>query len=169
MKLNFSKDEFVDLLHLHLCSNYSFTIEQLEKYKALLDWKEVSTNKVMDWNYELLKQFEHYLDWKVLEKNAKVNKAVTLGLLFPNKVKPPKCQCSFDYEICECDNRNWHTGDWERGFLIKDNFSSVGSSQKDLIIQNIVNSIDELMLENFLLRNYIDNSLLNETGVNLID
>jgi hypothetical protein len=53
--------------------------------------------------------------------------------------------------------------------LNKDNFSSVGSSQKDLIIQKIVNSIDELMLENFLLRNYIGNSLLNETGVNLID
>lgn len=168
MKLNFSKDEFLNLLHLNLCACYQFNPDQLNKYKELLDWREISANTSIKWNYKMVKEFEFYLHWETLKVNKKVNQVMTLGLLFPDRVELPKCHCSFQYDFCECDNRNWHNGDWEKGLVKGDGFLPRGTGQH-WVIQNIVNSIDEVMLEDILLRDYIDNNLLVQNNINLID
>ena len=169
MELNFSKDEFLDLLHFNVCSCYAFNKRQLELYKEVLDWSQVSSNQVIDWNYDIIKEFENYLDWEFLKKNRKVNEVMTLGLLFPNRVELPKCHCSFQYDFCECDKRNWHNGDWERGFVRGDNFSTTGTSKTEWIIQKIVNSMDKSMLADVLLRDYIDSNLLIQNNINLTE
>ena len=169
MELNFSKDEFLDLLHFNVCSSYAFNTRQLELYKEVLDWTQISSNQVISWNYDIIKQFESYLDWDFLKKNKKVNEVITLGLLFPHRVELPKCHCSFQYDFCECDNSKWHSGDWERGFVKGDNFSPRGHSEADWVIQKIVNSMDKAMLADVLLRGYVDNNLLIQNNIHLTE
>ena len=84
-----------------LAELYPFTETELGFYKGVLDFKSVSANKKISWSYELIKEFEELWDWNILNSNKAVFEKVTLGLLFPDKVDLPECDCCRMEEFCE--------------------------------------------------------------------
>ncbi|MCW2118241.1 hypothetical protein [Flavobacterium sp. 7A] len=48
---------------------YSFDLEMLKKYEAFLDFKRLSRNTKIKWNYEILDFFIDKWDWKVISEN----------------------------------------------------------------------------------------------------
>jgi|GEM_PF-3016596 len=162
--MNIPEDEFLKLLKERIYIDFSFSNSQLNQYKNVLDWKVVSSNQIISWTYEMVKEFENYLDWEVLQKNRSVTDKMTLGLLFPNRVELPKCHCSFEYDFCECEEANWHNGNWERGI----DLNTYKSSDLDFVIFAIINNLSEKYLEDILIGNFIDISYLENPNITLL-
>jgi hypothetical protein len=80
---------------------YPFNETDLGFFKDKLNFRYVSANRKIDWQYELIKEFEGYWDWSILNCNKTVFEKVTLGLLFPDKVDLPICDCYRMEDFCE--------------------------------------------------------------------
>ncbi|TGX80541.1 hypothetical protein E5358_12875 [Palleniella muris] len=54
-----------------ISTNCSFSIEELKKYKYILDWDSISCNKQIQWTDELIEEFSDYLNfsWDGLAMN----------------------------------------------------------------------------------------------------
>ncbi len=52
-----------------LAEEYAWTEVLLEKYSDRLDWKLISSNRVIRWTIPMLKKFSGKLDWKELSKS----------------------------------------------------------------------------------------------------
>ena len=52
-----------------LTEDYAWTEALLEKYSDKLDWKLISTNRVIQWTIPMLKKFSCKLDWKELSES----------------------------------------------------------------------------------------------------
>jgi hypothetical protein len=162
--MNIPESEFMKLLKDKIYVDFNFSSSQLNQYKNVLDWKGVSSNQIIDWNYEMVKEFESYIDWETLQNNKRVTKRMTLGLLFPNRVELPKCHCSFEYDFCECEEANWYNGNWERGIEI----ITYKSTDLDFVIFAIINNLSDEFLEEILIGNFIDRSFLENGNITLL-
>ena len=162
--MNIPESEFMKLLKDKIYVDFNFSSTQLNQYKNVLDWKGVSSNQIIDWNYEMVKEFESYIDWETLQNNKRVTKRMTLGLLFPNRVELPKCHCSFEYDFCECEEANWYNGNWERGIEI----NIYKSTDLDFVIFAIINNLSDEFLEEILIGNFIDRSFLENGNITLL-
>ena len=80
---------------------YPFSESDLSFFKDVIDFKILSSNKKMKWSYELIEEYKDLWDWKSLDSNKAVFEKVTLGLLFPDKVDLPKCDCYRTEDFCE--------------------------------------------------------------------
>jgi len=166
--VNIPKDYLLLLLKDKIYISFNFSSNQLNKFKTILDWKQISANQVMDWNYHVIKEFEYYWDWEILQQNRAVNNRLTLGLLFPDRVELPTCNCSFKYDFCECENANWYNGNWEKGYLNSDRFNyKPMPSATETLINAMVYNLSEELLENILKENDINNELLLQYGITL--
>lgn len=162
--ISITEDDFMKLLKDKIYIDFNFSRTQLNQYKNVLDWKEVSSNQIIDWTYHMIKEFENHIDWNVLQMNKRVTEKMTLGLLFPNRVELPKCHCSFEYDFCECEEINWHNGNWERGIEI----NTYKSTDLDFTIFMIINNLSDEFLEEILIGNYIDRSFLENGNITLL-
>ena len=162
--MNISESDFIDLLKDRIYTDFNFSSSQLNQYKNVLDWKGISSNQIIHWTYQMVKEFEGYLDWDILQKNKRVTDKMTLGLLFPNRVELPKCHCSFEYDFCECEEANWYNGNWERGIDLK----TCKSTKFDLVIFSIINNLSDEFLEEILIDNFIDSSFLENSNITLL-
>jgi len=46
-----------------LSGELPWTEQMLEKYKYKVDWKEISTNRIMVWTVPMLEKFKGRVDW----------------------------------------------------------------------------------------------------------
>jgi hypothetical protein len=83
---------------------YPFNESELRSLKEVLDFKHVSANRNIDWDCKLIKEFKNLWDWDTLNSNKAVFDKITLGLLFPDKVDLPQCDCYRIEEFCEYAN-----------------------------------------------------------------
>lgn len=162
--MNIPESEFMKLLKDKIYVDFNFSSSQLNEYKNVLNWKEVSSNQIIDWDYEMVKEFEGYLDWGSLQCNKRVNKRMTLGLLFPDRVELPICHCSLEYDFCECEEANWHNGKWERGIEV----NTYKPTDLDFVMFAIINNLSNEFLEEILIGNFIDSSLLENGNITLL-
>ncbi|WP_124980747.1 hypothetical protein [Nonlabens xiamenensis] len=146
MFLGLTKDEFDRKLKESIQYYYPFSKEQLTKYSDILNWSEISANQNIKWSYELILEFKEFINWNVIHKNKTVNKKLTLGLLFPDKVELPKCNCSFNYDFCECNDKNFYNGNWETLNHVHVNLNDTS----DCIIEAVCQDIDEEYLMELL-------------------
>lgn len=98
------KDQLNYIIKSCLAEIYPFTMEDLEDLENHIDFDPVSNNLNTNWSYELIKRFENKWCWEKLQSNKALFEKVTLGLLFPEKVKLPECTCWRMWDFC--DNRN---------------------------------------------------------------
>jgi len=80
---------------------YPFTDIELAFFKNELNFKYVSSNQKITWTHDILKEFEEEWDLELINKNRAIFSKVTLGLLFPNKIALPVCNCSRREDFCE--------------------------------------------------------------------
>ena len=162
--MNIPESDFMKLLKDKIYVDFNFSSSQLNQYKNVLDWKEISSNQIIDWTYHMVKEFENHIDWDILQKNRRVTKRMTLGLLFPDKVELPKCHCSFEYDFCECEAPDWYNGNWERGTEVYNpNYTNL-----DFTIFTIINNLSDEFLEDILIGNFIDRSFFENGNITLI-
>ena len=81
---------------------YSFSLNELKRYKNSINFKILSENENIRWDYEIINKFEELWEWKSIEKNLSINSRVTLGLLFPERVDLVDCDCISQKEFCDC-------------------------------------------------------------------
>lgn len=80
---------------------YSFTEKEVEAYVFKLDFQHLSRNRNIKGSYNLIKQFEDLWDWDSLKENKSVFDKLTLGLVFPHKIKLMDCDCGYKLDFCE--------------------------------------------------------------------
>ncbi len=131
---------------------YPFTSDDIEDFKNILDFKIISKNQFIDWDYELVSKYNDEWDWLEIENNPIICKEVNLGLLYPNKVSiiKPKCNCykKLDY----CDMNKFCNSQYDRTKMIKKSTKYLNPRLCGFIIylieQNVINN---LVLSNILL------------------
>lgn len=69
-----------------ISSEYPFSSQQLNNYKELMNWENISLNKAIDWNYKLLNTYADRLDWGQLSLNEKAVNTVDLIDRFENRI-----------------------------------------------------------------------------------
>ncbi|MFH2144377.1 MAG: hypothetical protein ABIJ97_18285 [Bacteroidota bacterium] len=70
-----------------VASHYCFNINQLKKYKSVLNNCNISSNEAIRWDKEILKHFNDWINWDILSENHAVFKDVGLIEKFINKVR----------------------------------------------------------------------------------
>ncbi len=80
---------------------YPFTEKEVETYVNNLNFNHLSRNRNIKWSYNLIKQFEDLWDWDSLKENKSVFDKLTLGLVFPHKIKLMVCDCAYKLDFCE--------------------------------------------------------------------
>ena len=65
---------------------YPFSLEQIEKYRELIDWEELSNNLEIQWNEEVLSKFSDYLDWKNISGNKAIDWSIEKIERFKDKI-----------------------------------------------------------------------------------
>lgn len=92
----------IENLSKEITLHYSFSIEEIGKYKDIIDFSVLSANENIKWDYHIIKKFEEQLYWGVLKQNIAVFERVTLGLLFPDKAELKPCDCFKKEDVCDC-------------------------------------------------------------------
>ncbi len=90
-----------EIVNKIFCEVYPFSEKEIAIYKEFLDFKSLSRNRNIEWDYTIIKRFEHLWDWEVLDRNRSVFDKLTLGLLFPEKTTLPECDCFRNEDFCE--------------------------------------------------------------------
>lgn len=92
------------LVNKFISEIYPFSEDEICTYREKVDFQYLSKNENIKWSYELIKTFENLWDWKSLDQNRAVFNKLTLGLLFPERIKLIDCDCFFQMNFCERDN-----------------------------------------------------------------
>lgn len=105
MNIELSKEKCLPLIWYY----YPFSKEEIGEFQDIINWKMLSNNTSMKWSYDLIKNYYDLWDWKALDDNGSVFKAMTLHLLFPDKVEPINCDCYRKLDYCDCitESTNW--------------------------------------------------------------
>ena len=82
---------------------YGFSHDDIDFYKDELDFKILSYNKSIKWDYQLLNKHKELWDWNHIENNSSVKERLNLPLFFPDNVsyQLTKCNCFRNHEFCE--------------------------------------------------------------------
>lgn len=88
-------------LNKYISEIYPFSANELETYVYKLNFLHLSRNRNIKWSYDLIKQFEDLWDWDSLKENKSVFDKLTLGLVFPHKIKLLDCNCAYKLDFCE--------------------------------------------------------------------
>lgn len=89
------------LVNKFISEIYPFSEEEIYTYRERIDFEFLSKNKNVRWSYEIIKRFENLWHWQSLEQNQSVFSRLTLGLLFPDRIKLRECDCFFQMNFCE--------------------------------------------------------------------
>ncbi|WP_026837078.1 hypothetical protein [Gillisia sp. JM1] len=80
---------------------YSFTPAQIFEHRNNINFYYLSCNNCIKWDFHVIKTFESKWVWENLDSNKAVFNALTLGILFPEKIELPMCKCFRKADFCE--------------------------------------------------------------------
>ncbi|MBI9040264.1 hypothetical protein [Lutibacter sp.] len=98
MKIIIPQKKFMPFIWLY----YPFKKEEIIELNEDVNWKLLSNNESVKWDYHLIKEYESFWDWDALKDNKGVFKRVSLHLLFTDRVEPIKCNCEMQLDNCDC-------------------------------------------------------------------
>lgn len=143
---------------------YPFTLDELKSYKNNINFKILSENENIKWDYYIINEFEDMWEWQSLEKNLSINSRVTLGLLFPKRVDLVECDCYIPKEFCDCYKQR-PIDDRYKTSLLSDSHKEERSLffAIDFLIKNEINSedlegifIDKIFPMKFMIKEILD-------------
>ena len=100
---------------------YPFTFDELKRYKNNINFKILSENENIKWDYYIINEFEDIWEWYYIERNLSINSRVTLGLLFPERFDLVNCDCPNPKDFCDCYRQQPRNLKYERSLLSDSN------------------------------------------------
>lgn len=91
------------LVNKFISEIYPFSGDEIYTYRKRIDFQYLSKNKNVKWSFDIIKRFETLWDWSSLDKNRAVFSRLTLGLLFPERIKLRECGCYYNLNFCESE------------------------------------------------------------------
>lgn len=141
---------------------YPFTNFDLEDFENILDFKIISKNQYIDWDYKMVEKYKDSWDWFQIEENPIICKEVNLGLLYPDKVSIERPLCSCYKELGYCDMPKFCKGEYDK---IKMSRAKTGYLNP-ILKRFIKTSIQNKQLDNEVLSLILLYNLDIEIGVN---
>lgn len=82
---------------------YPFTIDDITDYEKNIDFKLLSDNHNINWDWEILEKFKNNWDWEVLQNNPFVKAYYNLSLLVSEDKSVSKVVCKCDLQLGFCN------------------------------------------------------------------